>query len=372
MNIFGIVLTLAVTFMHVYVFFRTGTLPVVKRTVPPQVIITAGVALWLVFVAGRTFAREESGIFAYSLDFCGMTWMGVLFILFMLILAADLVTGFGFLLPRVNSILRSTALAAGLLFSVIALYQGLGQPVVRQYEVSIPGLGRNLDGKTIVAVSDLHIESAFRKDWLSGVTDTIRSLTPDMVVFAGDIFDGHGTPDGEIHTVLSRIEAPLGVWGVLGNHEFYNGLHRNTDLLEPSGIRFLRNRWTEPVPGLIVAGVDDLSVGSRFSKQNDFLHQSLKDRPEGVTILLSHTPDSIETAAGLGVDLMICGHTHGGQIWPFGYLVKLRYPFLAGLFRIDDMQLLVSRGAGTWGARMRLWHPNEIVQIVLHADDQTF
>jgi predicted MPP superfamily phosphohydrolase len=298
--------------------------------------------------------------------------MGVLFLLFMLVLAADLMTGFGFILPRANSILRSTALSAGLLFSVIALYQGLRQPVVRQYEVSIPGLGRNLDGKTIVAVSDLHIESAFRKDRLSEVTDKIRSLAPDMVVFAGDIFDGHGTPDGEIHSVLSRIKAPLGVWGVLGNHEFYNGLHRNTDLLEPSGIRFLRNRWTEPAPGLIVAGVDDLSVARHLKKQNEFLHQSLQERPKAVTLLLSHTPDNIETAAGLGVDLMICGHTHGGQIWPFGYLVKLRYPFLAGLYKIGGMQLVVSRGAGTWGARMRLWHPNEIVQIILHADDQTF
>ena len=369
MNIFGIVLTLAVTFMHVYVFFRTGTLPVVKRCVPPQVIITAGVALWLVFVAGRTAGRTENGIFSYSLELCGMTWMGVLFILFMLILAADLVTGFGFMLPRANSMLRGTALGAGLLFSIIGLYQGLRQPVVRHYEVSVPGLGRNLEGKTIVAVSDLHIESALRKDRLSGVADKIRSLKPDMVVFAGDIFDGHGTPDREIQNVLSRIEAPLGVWGVLGNHEFYNGLHRNMDLLEPSGIRFLRNRWTEPVPGLIVAGVDDLSVASRFSKQKEFVHQSLKDRPEGTTILLSHTPDSIETAAGLGVDLMLCGHTHGGQIWPFGYLVKLRYPFLAGLHKIGDMELVVSRGAGTWGARMRLWHPNEIVQIVLHSDD---
>ena len=370
MHIFGIVLTLAVTVMHVYVFFRAGTLPVVKRTVPPQVIITAGVGLWLVFVAGRTFGHGESGFFARSLELCGMTWMAVVFLLFMLIFAADLLTGFGFILPRANAILRGTAVAAGLVLSVVGLYQGMRQPVIRQYEVSVPGLAANLDGKTVVAVSDLHIESTFRKKWLAGVVRRIRSLNPDMVVLIGDIVEGHSPPDREIQNVLNRIEAPLGVWGVFGNHEFYGGLPGKPDLFEASGIRFLRNRWTEPAPGLIVAGVDDLSVGRHFKKQNEFLHQTLKDRPEGTTILLSHTPDGIETAAGLGVDLMLCGHTHGGQIWPFGFLVKLRYPFLAGLYKIGGMQLVVSRGAGTWGARMRLWHPNEIVQIVLHSDDR--
>ncbi|MCF8044866.1 MAG: metallophosphoesterase [Desulfarculaceae bacterium] len=370
MHVFGIVLTLAVTCMHVYVFFRAGTLPIVKRTVPPEVVITAGMVLWFVFVAGRTFGHGESGIFAGVLELCGMTWMAVVFLLFMLIFAADILTGFGFFLPRANAILRGTAVAAGLILSVIGLYQGMRQPVIRQYELSIPGLAANLDGKTIAAVSDLHIESAFRKKWLSGVAGKIRSLKPDMVVFVGDIFEGHQKPDREIQNVLNRIEAPFGVWGVLGNHEFYGGLHRNTHLLEPCGIQFLRNRWIEPVPGLIVAGVDDLSVGRHFNKKNGFLHQSLKDRPEGTTILLSHTPEGIETAAGLGVDLMLCGHTHGGQIWPFGYLVKLRYPFLAGLYKTDGMRLVVSRGAGTWGARMRLWHPNEIVRIVLHSEDR--
>ena len=78
-----------------------------------------------------------------------------------------------------------------------------------------------------------------------------------------------------------------------------------------------------------------------------------------------------DSVASKGVDLMLSGHTHGGQIWPFGYLVRQRFPLFEGRYEIGAMTVIVSRGTGTWGPRMRLWHPAEILRVTLHARTKT-
>ncbi len=82
-------------------------------------------------------------------------------------------------------------------------------------------------------------------------------------------------------------------------------------------------------------------------------------------ILLAHDPSTFHSASKLGIDLQISGHTHGGQIWPFGYLVRRFYPLLAGQYDVDGMAVIVCRGTGTWGPRMRLWRPGEILHVTL-------
>jgi uncharacterized protein len=154
---------------------------------------------------------------------------------------------------------------------------------------------------------------------------------------------------------------------VLGNHEFHSHRNMSKSLLEKTSFHVLRNSWQEVMPGLVVAGVDDLTSMRQAGRSDDLIAESLKNRPQGTTILLSHTPWQIEEAADADVNLMLSGHTHGGQIWPFDYLVRLRYPFLEGSYKIKNMNLIVTRGAGTWGPRMRLWYPGEILRITLHS-----
>ena len=96
--------------------------------------------------------------------------------------------------------------------------------------------------------------------------------------------------------------------------------------------------------------------------------KALAARPAGATLLLSHTPWQMEKAAHAGVSLMLCGHTHAGQIWPFSYLVRHVYPFFSGFYKIGDMKAIVCRGTGTWGPRMRLWQPCEILRITLRVE----
>ena len=196
--------------------------------------------------------------------------------------------------------------------------------------------------------------------------DEIQAIRPDIVVFLGDMFEGHGDAPRDI-PALRHLSVPLGKWFVDGNHESHGEAGAGTDLLEQAGFRRLANQWAEPAPGLVLSGVNDLTHLKRRNLDGDPIGSALANRPKGATVLLSHTPWQANRAAQSGVELMLSGHTHGGQIWPFGYLVQKAYPLLAGRYEIDGMPVIVSRGVGTWGPRMRLWHRGEILIVTLHA-----
>ncbi len=360
---FGTILISVCTFMHVYVFQRMASVPFVKEHIPGKAFLLAAAVLWVVFFFGRVVGHEGTGLPAKALEFFGMTWMAVLFLTFIPLLFIDLITLFGFILPRLSPSLRGIAVLIGMVLSTIALIQGLRPPVVEKYEINLPGLPDALDGTVILALSDMHIGSQLGKDWLSARIGQIKAEKPDLVVLLGDIFEGHGLPEDQLIEPFRQISAPSGLWAVPGNHEFYGG--NKTNLFKAAGFTLLNNAWTEIRPGLVLAGVEDLTISRRMGQGNDPILQALKGRPPGAAILLSHTPWQAEKAAAEGVGLMLSGHTHGGQIWPFGYLVKKFYPLLDGRYEVDGMTAIVCRGTGTWGPRMRLWHPGQILRITL-------
>ncbi|MEJ2696241.1 MAG: metallophosphoesterase, partial [Candidatus Sulfobium sp.] len=272
----------------------------------------------------------------------------------------------GLFLRRLAPSLRGLALLAGISFSLIAVFQGMRPPVVRSYEVSLPDLPRSLDGTVVVAVSDLHVGTLLGKKWLDARIRQVQAQHPDLVVLLGDILEGHGRPRPDLLRDLHRLSAPLGVWAVLGNHE-YHGVRDGGTSRMYDGIPVLSDSWAEVRPGLLLAGVEDLTANHRSGRGGDPVSRALAGRPPGATILLSHTPWRAREAASEGVGLMLSGHTHGGQIWPFGYLVKRIYPLLGGRYDVDGMTVIVCRGTGTWGPRMRLWRPGEILRITLRS-----
>jgi predicted MPP superfamily phosphohydrolase len=364
--VFGIVLTTAVTLMHVYVFWRASSVPFLKRHVSRKLLIGAGIALWAVFYFGRVYGHGGAGALASTLELFGMNWMAVLFLASVSLFAVDLVTGFGFFMPRLAPSLRGLALAAGGLLSAIALVQGLRPPVVQNYEVYLSELPDEMDGTVLVGMSDLHLGSLLGERWLEARVAQVQAQKPDIVVLLGDIIEGHGLSHEELFPVFRRISAPLGVWAVLGNHESYGRRDTGPSLLEQAGFRLLRNRWVEIRPGFILAGVDNLRASRYSGRGDDPISMALANRPQGATILLSHKPWQADRAANAGAGLMLCAHTHGGQIWPFDYLVQHTYPLLEGQYEVGGMTVIVCRGTGTWGPRMRLWPPGEILRVTLH------
>jgi predicted MPP superfamily phosphohydrolase len=158
------------------------------------------------------------------------------------------------------------------------------------------------------------------------------------------------------------VRAPLGVWGVDGNHEQHE---IGNSPLNDAGVRVLRNATAMLAPGLMLAG---RSQPDGHAQGNDEPAWKVPTpSPAGAVVLLSHIPDHVHEAAGSGVGLMLSGHTHGGQIWPFGYLVRKVYPALEGQSEVEGMSLIINRGTGTWGPRMRLGHRSEISRIHLRS-----
>ncbi|MBW2636211.1 MAG: metallophosphoesterase [Deltaproteobacteria bacterium] len=362
---FRYILISVLTVLHIYVFGRLVSVPFLRRFIHPNLFIGFGVALWVIFFFAILFHHGESGTLAAVLELFGMNWMAILFLLCVPLLAVDFVTGFGFLLPRYAPSLRGWALVIGVALSVIALIQGLRPPVVQNYEVRFPGISREMDGTVIVAMSDLHLGTLLGEKWLAKRVAQVQAERPDLIVLLGDLFEGHGTPQGSLIRVLSRLSAPLGVWAVSGNHEFHGGGDGNIVLMDEAGIQLLRDRWVEIRPGFVVAGVDDLTSRRRSGSNVDHVSKAFAGRPPGTTVFLSHTPWQFEKVARAGVGLMLSAHTHGGQIWPFGYIVRLFYPLLAGQYEVEGMSVIVSRGTGTWGPRMRLWRRGEILRVTL-------
>ena len=356
--------------MHFYVFWRAASVPFIARHVSMGQLVVIAVFLWSSFLVGNILSHLGAALLARPLELIGANWLGVLFLLLSCLLAVDVVTGFGFLLPRLALTLRAWALLAGGILSAIAFVQGLRPPVVRNYEVRIANLPREADGTVLVAISDLHLGSTLGGRWLKARVEQVEALRPDLLVLIGDIFEGHGRLESErgMVPILRGLSAPLGVLAVTGNHESHGDVEAAARLFENAGIHLLRGGWKEVRPGMVIAGVDDPSDLREAPRDPERIKKALAGRPQGAaTVFLSHRPDEVEKAAAEGVGLMLSAHTHGGQIWPFNYVVRSVFPLIGGRYEVSGMTIIVCRGTGIWGPRMRLWRPSEIARIILRS-----
>lgn len=233
---------------------------------------------------------------------------------------------------------------------------------VQEVHVTCPRLPPSQARFRIALVSDLHLDLHRNHRLLARVTEKLRDLQPDLILSAGDLIDSpHCLSDA---AQFAACQAPLGKYAVLGNHEYYLGLHDALPFHEQAGLTLLRQRAKELVPGLWLAGVDNRS-GHHFGQPCfDDERVALAAVPTNAcVILLKHEP---RLAGSLPVDLMVSGHTHAGQIFPFHVVVRATYRFLAGLHQLDARtQLYITRGVGTWGPPFRLGAPPELTLLVL-------
>jgi predicted MPP superfamily phosphohydrolase len=365
--VFGIILAITVTLLQGYVFWRASSVPFVKEHVPRRLLVGVGLALWACFLLGSAVSADVTGALAMPLELWSMTWLAMLFLTSIALLAVDVLTGFGTWMKRATPRLRAAGLIAGGTLSAIALVQGLRAPVIDSYEVHIASLPAAIDGTVVVGLSDLHLGSLLGTAWLAARVRQVQAQRPDLVVFIGDVFEGHSAPDEGLLAELRSLSAPLGVWGVLGNHEFHAGSKDNATFFDAAGIHLLRNAWVELRPGLVMAGLDDAPASDAAGVASAPLKAALAGRPPGALLLLSHVPLPSDVVTGAGIDLMLAGHTHGGQIWPFGVLVRQQFPLFEGRYDLRGWTAIVSRGAGTWGPRMRLWRAAEILRVTLRS-----
>ena len=288
-------------------------------------------------------------LFTHRAAWVGFTAMGFSSILIVLVLVA------GFMPPAV--------LVAGAAVLTVAGLWGARRWRVVRVDVPIADLPSDLEGLRIVQISDLHIGPTLKRDWVEGVVATANAAEPDLVVLTGDLADGFPPALRGDVAPLADLQAPLGKFFVTGNHEYYWDPVGWTGEAARLGFDVLANthRLLQRGNGrLLLAGVPDRTAHASDPAA------ALAGAPDSdVKVLLAHQPRSAYAARAAGFDLQLSGHTHGGQYFPFSLLVRLFQPFVAGLHRLEDMWLYVSRGTGYWGPPLRLGAPGEITVIEL-------
>ncbi len=240
------------------------------------------------------------------------------------------------------------------------------QVSVTRFELSSPALPEQFDGTTVALVADIHAgavrDSAFTRD----VVDLVAAERPDLVVIAGDLVDGTAARYGPEVAPLADLSAPLGVYAVTGNHEMYRDTANWVEEFRSLGLTVLENESLDLPRGdarITLAGVHDREGTGRWAPDYDAALSGTD--AAGFVLLLAHQPVQAESVRGRGVDLQLSGHTHGGQMWPLGYLVPLQQPVVDGLSDVGDVPVLTSRGVGAWGAAVRVAAPPEVPVVTL-------
>jgi predicted MPP superfamily phosphohydrolase len=244
----------------------------------------------------------------------------------------------------------------------------LGEPEVVDVEIALRKLPRALDGFTIVQLSDLHTGLTIDREFVQRVVDRANALSPDLIALTGDLVDGNVEDLRDAVAPLGQLRAPHGVFAVTGNHEYYAGADPWIAEITRLGARYLRNERVSIERGgasFDLAGVDDFTAHGEGHGEDLPAATAGRDA-EKALVLLAHQPRQVRNAARHGVDLQLSGHTHGGQIWPWHYIVKLQQGgLLAGRYEHEGTQLYVTRGCGYWGPPVRLLAPLEITRVIL-------
>ena len=368
-----LLVVVGITFgLHYYLWVRLvrdASLPLAWSRGLTWTLVFFGVLMPVAMIISRFAPRS----IASPVSWVAFTWMGMLFLLFFSLLPMELVRFVGHRtfavdLARREAMGRMLAGAAGaisLLMGGMGMVSALGQVALQKVTVSLSRL-RKGKSYTVVQITDVHIGPTLGKAFLEGVVATVNAQDADVVVITGDLVDGSVAQLGPLVQPLRDLRAKHGIFFVTGNHEYYSGADEWLAFLTDMGIRVLRNERVaiDGDEGFDLAGVDDTSAHQFGHGHGQDVAKAMAGRdPARAVVLLAHQPKAMPDAMKHGVDLQLSGHTHGGQIWPWGYAVRLDQPHVKGLSKDGDTQIYVSRGTGFWGPPMRVGAPAEVTRI---------
>jgi predicted MPP superfamily phosphohydrolase len=400
---FATVVLLAVLLLHGYLWWRlvrSTTLPGRTRR-----LLTLGLLLLALLPVGAVLLRREDSGLSTAVQWVGFSWLGVAFYLFLTLLvleplrlalrsrsrSAPAAVPVGAVAapeeapvredPDVPDPSRRLLLARGLAVTAGAValgtagtgaYLANSAPVVRRVPVTLPGLAPALDGLRIVTFSDGHLSAMSSRGRFERLVEIVNAQQPDVVAIVGDLVDGELSELRDEVAPLADLVSEQGVYFVTGNHEYFVDTTAWLRHLPTLGVQVLRNERVPILRGgasVDLAGIDDrTAISSGVPGHGADLDTALDGRDDAVpVVLMAHQPVQVEQAAAAGVGLQLSGHTHGGQLWPFDYAVRLDQPAVQGLSRVGDTQLYVTTGAGFWGPPMRIGARPEVAVVELRA-----
>jgi hypothetical protein len=335
--------------MHYYVFWRFAGFFGVERDVWFYVVL---LCLAFSFIAASMTERFFDGLASRVFYTVSSVWLGALFYFVCVLAVYEVLKYVVKLDPRITAFTIVGIVLTLVIYGLLNAYF----IQVREIEVPMPYLEKEV---TIAQISDVHIGTIHKGEFLSRIAGKINALKPDMVMITGDLFDGSGLLAKSSFAPLDDIEAKT--FFTTGNHEMYEGVESVMSILKDTKVIVLRDEVVE-YKGIQVVGVDNPE--KEMSRKNSVL--SGLDIKKGLpTVLMFHQPNGVDDAVAAGIHLQLSGHTHNGQIMPFNIMSKLFYPKVHGLYDLKGMFLYVSPGTGTWGPPMRVGSSNEITLIRL-------
>ena len=305
-------------------------------------------------LAGLVFTRGHYNTFTNILYYASYILFGLAFIAFCVSAAGAVL----FILLKILDIparmyLGTLSLLVILGLWACSLWGGFSAPQLKRMTVFSP----DLPTLKIAVISDSHLGMGVSYERWNNALVQLEKEKPDILFVLGDVFE-YGPDADQYAARLAAFKTPLGTYGVLGNHEYYVGYENSRDFYKKAGIKLLENELITLSNGVQIAGFKDIKTAC-VSKQ-DVSNLLADAEPNAPLIVLSHTPLYAEEIANYGTDLLLSGHTHNGQIWPFNYLVKLQFPRVYGLFDINGMKFYITSGMFYWGIPLRLFAPAEL------------
>jgi hypothetical protein len=356
--------------IHLYVWWRLVRSSQLPRRAHRIATITI-IVMWL-SIPLTTTSRLWWPQFASTVAWIPMVWMGFVGLCALALLAVEVPRK---TLPVDPSRRRFLARVSGGTAALVAggsvvggMASARGEHEVVDVEVVLPKLPKQLDGFTIVQLSDLHTGLTIGRDFVQRVVDRANALRPDLIALTGDLVDGPVADLRDDVAPLAELRAPHGVFAITGNHEYYAGVEPWVAEITRLGARYLRYDMVTIADGFDLAGVDDHSAQTDRAKLHAFKQRMKARDVSRPLVLLAHQPRQVQRGVKWGADLQLSGHTHGGQIWPWHYIVRLQQGgLLAGRYQVEQTQLYVTRGCGYWGPPVRLLAPLEITRVILRA-----
>ena len=310
------------------------------------------------------FVHRRDTLFVRVYYFISATWMGTL-LSFALTAAFLCLTSW---ILRIFSVIMPVSLfrwllVLGTILLVIKSFSNAYRIKIKKYTVAIKHLPHAWEGKRVIHISDVHLGPILREDFFHRVINKVKELNPDAVFLTGDLFDGAESDFSWVNSPLNDLNAPLGLYYSLGNHDFILGAEKVINLLLGENITVLSNRMVEK-EGLQIIGLDFTPDRDFDMKRAVLAHTGYS--AEKPSIFLFHEPKDTVKSEGVGIDLQLSGHTHGGQMFPFNFLARYFYHNHShGIYKRHDYTLSVTAGVGTWGPPMRTGSNSEIVVLTL-------
>jgi predicted MPP superfamily phosphohydrolase len=325
----------------------------------------------LSYIFSKVVQRYLPTIIYETIEIIGSFWFAFMLYFFLTVVLLDVIRaanwGFNFL-PYFNNYSSVKLITLGVVTGIVILiiiggYINTRTLKIETLNLEIPARNSSLKELNAVLISDIHLSSINGDGFANDIVKKINVLHPDIVFVGGDLVDDKAAVLREkgIGFSFKDIKAPLGVYGITGNHEYINGVDSSVNYMKELNVIVLRDSSITINNGFVLIGREDRSRGLKRRKPlKDLVESSEKNLP---VILMDHTPFQLEEAMENGVDLQLSGHTHHGQMFPINLITNKIYELSRGYKKKGNTQYYVSSGVGTWGPTVRTGSRSEIVNL---------